>query len=332
MRFPSAMRFPSEGRLSIRESLRIFSLLTASLPPARPASPGPATRAQAVRAGSSFERLFPPSLIPGTASMSGPPSCGNTLRCFASLFLLPGAGLDGAVDGSPAAQLLANPNLLLYAWRLHLDAPVREALGLAPRAAASREAYSRFSQGVARSSAGRGERLLRGELMGTDGEHALPRVLFCSVAWIKDHQFCVVKHSNERFQVVQGYLKQDADDGGTGGRRGNPAFSAGRESAGFGLAGWQEVNSRRIQGRQYGAREGIGKRRMEHFLDGLQGFARNDVFDASGYEDVFGVHHAGGQRYWPSVSHRELLDEHIVGSGERGVADALERQLKVGVE
>jgi hypothetical protein len=164
-----------------------------------------------------------------------------------------------------------------------------------------------------------------------------------------------VKHSNDRFQVVQGYLKQDADDGGTGGRRGNPAFSAGRESAGFGLAGWQEVNSRRIQGRQYGAREGIGKRRMEHFLDGLQGFARNDVFDASGYEDVFGVHHTGGQRYvvraserasnlppnlsvfparryWPSVSHRELLDEHIVGSGERGVADALERQLKVGVE
>jgi hypothetical protein len=113
-----------------------------------------------------------------------------------------------------------------------------------------------------------------------------------------------VKHSNERFQVVQGYLKQDADDGGTGGRRGNPAFSAGRESAGFGLAGWQEVNSRRIQGRQYGAREGIGKRRMEHFLDGLQGFARNDVFDASGYEDVFGVHHAGGQRYVVRASER----------------------------
>ena len=42
---------------------------------------------------------------------------------------------------------------------------------------------------------------------------------------------------------------------------------------------------------------------------------------------MFGVRHAGGQRYWPAICYRELTDDLIVGHGERPLAVALERAL-----
>ena len=45
------------------------------------------------------------------------------------------------------------------------------------------------------------------------------------------------------------------------------------------------------------------------------------------YEEIFGVRHAGGQRYWPGICFTELTDDFIIGHGERHVADALERAL-----
>ena len=59
----------------------------------------------------------------------------------------------------------------------------------------------------------------------------------------------------------------------------------------------------------------------------LRGFASNNKFDASAYEEAFGVRHAGGQRYWPAVRSTELTDDFILGHGQRHVADALEKRL-----
>ena len=65
----------------------------------------------------------------------------------------------------------------------------------------------------------------------------------------------------------------------------------------------------------------------QHFSDRLLVLVRNDTFDAEGYFGLFGVRHAGGQRYWPAICYRELTDDLIVGHGERPLAVALERAL-----
>ena len=71
----------------------------------------------------------------------------------------------------------------------------------------------------------------------------------------------------------------------------------------------------------------FGPGRLRLLLGTLRGFAQNKLFDATGYASLFGVLHAGGQRYWPAVSHRELTDDFIEGYGDRELANALEATL-----
>ena len=121
-----------------------------------------------------------------------------------------------------------------------------------------------------------------------------------------DHKFSIIKHDNDSFQIVQGYMAHLADDGGAAdaaylygqlgravvatpaqpavapaplqGRFSTAGFTPGAGCAGFGLIGWQQDTAA-------GARLGAGfsrERMASSLLPSLRGFAENDSFDARG--------------------------------------------------
>ena len=130
-----------------------------------------------------------------------------------------------------------------------------------------------------------------------------------------DHEFAIVKRRCAKtgllqFQLVQGY-------------------SASGESDGFGLVEWQQSRHR------FASVEGFGRAEMLVWLDHFAVFAATAV-DA-GSQAAFGVSGARagedgdrnqdslhGRTYWPALSYRELLDESIIGFGERPLSDQLE--------
>jgi hypothetical protein len=118
-----------------------------------------------------------------------------------------------------------------------------------------------------------------------------------------DHRVSIIKHDNNCFQVVQGYMAHSADDGGLAeaqraciaqkhgwtapsgtyqplrGRFSTPGFSAGDGCAGFGLMQWQSTTLGTTMGQ-------LSRSRMQScLLSSLRGFAENDVFDACGWVD-----------------------------------------------
>ena len=121
-----------------------------------------------------------------------------------------------------------------------------------------------------------------------------------------DHKFSIIKHDNDSFQIVQGYMAHLADDGGAAdaaylherlacavaatpaqpavapaplrGRFSTAGFTPGAGCAGFGVIGWQQDTA---AGARLGA--GFSRGRMaSSLLPSLRGFAENDTFDARG--------------------------------------------------
>ena len=362
---------PTHARQSVRESLRVFKRVTERLG-TQPASANDRRRRPGATTdddSSSFERLCSATGVEGTGRLSEVASCGDTQLAFASLFLPP-AGWEcrRLLDGSVLAQLASHANIVMYSWRVHVSTRAREALGYPALSSAARRDFSRWAQRIGQWSSARSMDQLERSLLQLDEPHHLPRVFFCSLAWVTpgrgdslaplslqdrkrkmpelngggavgvqnglllDHRFAIVKHDNHAFELVQGYMAHSPDDGGaadaelvatrTGaplppGRFSTAGFTPGAGSAGFGLIGWQRSTG--------GA---FGRSRMAtSLLASLRGFASNKTFDASAYEEAFGVRHAGGQRYWPAVRSTELTDDFILGHGQRHVADALEKRL-----
>jgi hypothetical protein len=126
--------------------------------------------------------------------------------------------------------------------------------------------------------------------------------LSTSSSW-GDHKFVLIKHGNEHYQLVQNYQ-------GT----------AAREV--LNLLAWQ------ASGHEYSSKLGFSKAAMVRFLSSLDLFAQaQGPFSASVHADLFGVRvnpGPGGSVYWPSMSHQELDDDSIHGSGSRCMANALE--------
>lgn len=132
---------------------------------------------------------------------------------------------------------------------------------------------------------------------------------------IKDHKFTIIKHANDHFQLVQGYIAQD-----------NSSFAKyvkgvhpGVHSEGFGLASWQRYGNS-----VYNNRDGFSRFQMREFLSLLDNFVGNERFDGNAHETMFGVLPQHQYRYWPSFSFRELTDDFIIGCGERPMADSIE--------
>lgn len=193
------------------------------------------------------------------------------------------------------------------------------------------EMYDRVSSQLSRASSRRAVSLLHSRLTYNDDREALPRVFFCSMIWInqpvfnsepttaqsvesdviKDHKFSVIKHGNDKFQIVQGYIAQSAESSGDG-----------IPTAGFDLKHWQEMKENK-----YSSSFGFQLSVMNIFLGSMLKYVNNDRFDGCTHKDLFGMEPKGGQEYWPSFSYSELTDNVFIGLGERHMANAIETRL-----
>lgn len=283
----------TEARASIRESLRVFSQIEKHLERNKHE---PQLFERLVSRDGHGELLATPS-VPFHAR-----SCGLTNSAFGSLFFsakqLLGNAVGRLTNGSDFEQLWNNPNVLLFGlgW----------IGGKGSHGSSSTSLLSRYFVNAAeRDVLGLEEMLTR-----VDGADDLPRVLFCNCTWvlndvdilagacesnyIKDHQFAIIKHSNDNFQCVQGYIQTSPVDDG------------------YCLSSWQQSQSR------YSDREGFSLLTMLAFTKGLKKFALAN-FDSASFARLFGIYETSshGQKVLPCFSYRELEDSSIEGSGER---------------
>ena len=300
------MGFVTEARTSIRESLRIFQKIEYYLSRHR-------------GEGQLFEEL---AKTGGHKDGIGARSCGLTTKSFATLFFSKKQISRNAIslhtNGSILSQCFHSPNILLH--------------GLGVRSAYFVDFHSERSS--------RSVQKLKRSLLLHDENEVLPRVIFINLSWVihpiqktfattqdtrereeregkgegegegegdesehvKDHQFAIIKYSNESFKVLQGYIGLD------------------RKQIGFGLSEWQDSAN------QFATR--FQKSQLLDFIAGLTTFCRSK-FNAESYFDLFGVYEcsSSGKDVSTSVSFRELDDDSIIGNGNRYYAHKIERDL-----
>mmetsp|Transcript_12699 Transcript_12699/g.19072 ORF Transcript_12699/g.19072 Transcript_12699/m.19072 type:complete len:132 (+) Transcript_12699:586-981(+) len=121
-----------------------------------------------------------------------------------------------------------------------------------------------------------------------------------------DHKFTLIKHNNERFQIIQGYVETP------------------QVTAGFGLTDWYQMKHI-----DHSNPAGFNLAVMESVFTKLEHFTSDEFFNAQIYKELFGVSikEGDGMTYWPSLYHRELLDENIIGCGERDLAHSLDSYI-----
>lgn len=345
-----AARVPTIERQSIRESLRVFARVHEHLSAAGSRTRDDFAQPRSRRnAGTSFEDMCAATDVRGATHVNSHVSCGNTMQCFASLFMRPtGWRMPHLLDGGVIWQLSSNVNVVFYSWRVHVSTRLRSTLGLPAFTCVERDKFSRWAQSVGRWSSNRSLNRLEGALLQADEPQHLPRVFFCSLTWLTpgfrhslvplldddeigmggasraaakerrqpmlngggalgahtglllDHKFSIIKHNNNCFQMVQGYMAHDADDGGAAdaeylrqqvaatasgelpppayGRYSTAGFTPGNGCDGFGLIGWETS----LSGAKFGVSFERG-RMISSLLPSLRGFAVNDTFDAEGY-------------------------------------------------
>lgn len=316
----------SEARQSIRESLRVFSQIEEQLED---------------DIDMSFEHMMGLHGYSGSNNNDDTQSCGRTMRCFAALFLgkqqTNYPQMEYLLNGTAGIQLLNHPNIVMHSF-------AHQNFNLLFAGHDLNKGFKNCAAFVSRQSSQRGFRILQSAINQYDDESVLPRVLFCSLAWvspeatvmdtlsprfiiqrslcashfINDHKFTIIKHSNTRFQLLQGHIEQSFE---CGPNLGTILNIPGLDTLGFGLAEWQRHES------MFSSRHGFAAVDMAVFLISLRKFVENEQFDGVDYESMFGVRPSGGHAYWPALSHRELADSSIVGCGERHYADAVEASL-----
>jgi hypothetical protein len=165
---------------------------------------------------------------------------------------------------------------------------------------------------------------LSNQLLGNDDDHLFPRIFFCSLVWtfteshnvddqmknsVGDHKFTLIKHSNQHYQLIQGYIATSYVENGVKFR-----------SKGLDLHNW------RMKGSKYSKIEGFCYEMMRNFLGELCHFVEDNTFNAHRHENMFGVKPYG--QYldsWPALSHVELHDQDIFGCGERSYVEYIEK-------
>ena len=333
---------PSEARVSIRESLRIFGRIESHL----------AAASQRVdeHAVASLPLMFE-SLVAKHSNQTirfdaaSTRSCGLTSHCFASLFFSRNQMASNHhhmhTNGSDVVQLWENWNLCAYGHMHQRQRQIMLGTGTANKLVAN----------VFRSRAMARADSLSSSLLQVDAPEELPRVIFCNMTWIllhdsngsnnninntnmtprdeiscmdevtsqqdvKDHQWSIIKHDNDCFQIVQGYI----DFVGNSSRN---------NSNGYCLSDWQNQSRHTDKGGRFTSRNGFSNRSMTRFLIGLRAFASSPTFDAASHMSLFGVfhHESDNIAVWPSVSFREITDDSIDGHGCRFVAHGIEHAI-----
>lgn len=292
----------SEARLSIRESIATFCRVEAYM--------------DSDSSLTSLESLCRQTKVSSVLYETDELSCGSTMKHFASLFLskkqINPNFLEYCVNGSMMTQFANNPNILMSTLRYSLFDKEEKS----PR-------FDYYSKKISHISSLSGYSKINEIMLANDEDAKLPRILFCSIAWvggggsthcednIKDHKFTLIKFSNTRFQMLQGYISFSKSE--------NSHSDSTASFDGFNLRSWQAT------GHKYA--RGFGREPLTVFLKGLETFATGHNFDKENYYDLFNVHHSNSNddgEFWPSVSHIELTDEFIIGCGERDMSEAID--------
>lgn len=179
----------------------------------------------------------------------------------------------------------------------------------------------------------------------------LPRILFCSMVWItpnlnhtlcdnndnqnnnvtdigkyiKDHMFTIIKHNNNSFQLIQGYIELNDMDISKEQEQG--LLKSGKSSPAFGLSAWQNKHDLSKLLDNYSNRNGFDKIQMYSFILYLFKFSNDSKFDANSHQKMFDVLLINGEKYWPSLNYSELTDNFIIGNGERNISNNLETYI-----
>ena len=82
------------------------------------------------------------------------------------------------------AQLASHANIVMYSWRVHVSTRAREALGYPASSSAARRDFSCRAQRIGQWLSLRSMDHLERSLLQLDEPHHLPRVFFCSLAWV----------------------------------------------------------------------------------------------------------------------------------------------------
>ena len=289
-----SVRGLSEGRLSLRESLRIFLVLQK-------------------QSSYHFEDLAyryskaRPNCYQFSKRQEA--TCGNFVKAFVSLFIsereISRNVLGSLIDGSALNQYYNHSNLMLHDL-LHESPFVPKNF---------KGQFSIASQSFSKFQASSSQSLLATQLLLCESDVKLPRVFLVSMSWVMtakepnigDHKFVLIKHTNDNFQLVQNY-------------RADPSLN--RKA--MNLRDWQKSQH------PYSPRGGFDRKSMQLFLEDLLAFssAGPGGFCTKLHASLFGVklidRNAGLRSYWPSVSFSELTDDCIHGSGHRCMANQLE--------
>jgi hypothetical protein len=339
----------TEARASIRESVRIFGcieqyverewLLQSQSCHAGKAAPPHNLPKRPLHL---FERLVTTSADSNRLVFDGVASCGFTSQCFASLFFskkqIAANHILLYTNAADLTQLWDNLNIILYGIR-------RRHYGHG----GVQFPMSGFIDGVTRLFRFRATAKideLTASLLRDDPPEQLPRVLFCNLTWIllhdeqneerliedngtdedgakfvKDHQWIVIKHANDHFQLVQGYIATSSSRGHCLAAFQNLKKEEGPNS--------NDNNNEAFF--RFSSRHGFNFATMEGFLCELRQFAGCPKFNGLVYQGLFGVFlkESANIATWPSASFRELDDASIDGYGDRYIANSVAQALPV---
>jgi hypothetical protein len=320
----------TEARASIRESVRIFGCIEKYIEnqwllSRLKTSPTHLPTSSPLHL---FERLVTASADTNRLVFDGFSSCGFTSQCFASLFFSKKQIASNSImlhtNASDATQLWDNLNIILYSIRRRhyghggVQFPMSGSIDAVTRMLRFR-ATAKIDD-------------LSASLLCEDSPEQLPRVLFCNLTWIllhenehhvedngtdddgskfvKDHQWTFIKHGNDHFQLVQGYINTS--------------------SRGHCLAAFQNLKCPTNEALfHFSSRHGFSLATMKGFLCELRQFANTSNFNENLYQGLFGVFHkeSANVATWSSVSFRELDDASIDGYGDRYIANAVAQTL-----
>lgn len=296
----------TEARISIRESLKSFrGLQDADFETL-------AFNWSKKHEGNVFQ-FSPPSEV----------SCGNFVHAFSAMFLSRNQttrhSLNQIVDGSALRQYMGHPNIVLHSSLMiherkddtsssHIEnLPTNQNHCDHDDYCTENNFLFRASRKFCDGSSLLGCHRLARQLLKRDVPQELPRVFLVSLSFaflqptthIKDHKFVLVKYDNNNFQLLQNYI-------------------AGRERKGINLIDWQTSTNT-----EFSSPTSFYRDSMKSFLGHLKAFATGESFDNQNYMAMFGVLHSRGSNasYMSGVSHTEIDDDCIIGSGFRCMAD-----------
>lgn len=332
---------PTEERLSIRESMRLFLAVDSMM-----SSTPTIDSRNSIASMGSFEELcrstinnkkrnhlspaqweIEPETMTNIDVLDGT-SCGSTMACFATIFLsktqISDHGIRDVINGTNFNQFMNNPNILLHSIKsgFCVDAANKFCHSLTSAIGSSISRY--VAQGNVEKFANR--------LFGSQQPQEFPLIMFCSMAWtfpthdqrpdkyesvieetakndIGDHVFTIIKHNNEHFQMIQGYVEQRYYCDDLEGEIHYPSLN---------LHQWRKG------GCQYSSHEGFSRSSMVLFCDSLGRFVEGARFDSLEHKEMFGVAPRGNDHvHWPSFNFMELCDHHIEGCGERSLIESM---------